>query len=102
MSSVLVSKDSGVLLLQLNRPEKLNAFNPEMHKLVRAALEQALDDARRGTGRPVVVDGPAGVGKTRPPRELRESAARAGVRVFTGGGSELEGEFPVGGGRQRF
>jgi 2-(1,2-epoxy-1,2-dihydrophenyl)acetyl-CoA isomerase len=45
MAPVLVSKDSGVLLLTLNRPEKLNAFTPEMHKLLRDALEQALDDA---------------------------------------------------------
>jgi 2-(1,2-epoxy-1,2-dihydrophenyl)acetyl-CoA isomerase len=45
MAPVLVSKDSGVLSLTLNRPEKLNAFTPEMHKLLRDALEQALDDA---------------------------------------------------------
>ena len=45
MSSVLVSLDAGVLQLTLNRPDKLNAFNPEMHKLLRAALEQARDDA---------------------------------------------------------
>src|SRR5262245_9283175 len=45
MASILVSRDAGVLTLTLNRPDKLNAFNPEMHKLLRDALEQALDDA---------------------------------------------------------
>jgi 2-(1,2-epoxy-1,2-dihydrophenyl)acetyl-CoA isomerase len=45
MAAVLVSLDAGVLALTLNRPEKLNAFNPEMHKLLRGALERALDDA---------------------------------------------------------
>ena len=44
MSSILVAPDGGVLTVTLNRPEKLNAFNPEMHKLLRQALEQALDD----------------------------------------------------------
>jgi len=45
MSSILVSKDAGVLAVTLNRPDKLNAFNPEMHKLLRQALERARDDA---------------------------------------------------------
>jgi 2-(1,2-epoxy-1,2-dihydrophenyl)acetyl-CoA isomerase len=45
MPSILVSRDAGVLSLTLNRPEKLNAFNPEMHKQLRDALEKALDDA---------------------------------------------------------
>ena len=44
MASILVSRDAGVLTLTLNRPDKLNAFNPEMHKLLRDALEQARDD----------------------------------------------------------
>ena len=44
MAPILVSKDAGVLSVTLNRPDKLNAFNPEMHKLLRQALEQALDD----------------------------------------------------------
>jgi 2-(1,2-epoxy-1,2-dihydrophenyl)acetyl-CoA isomerase len=44
MSSVLVSFDSGVLQVTLNRPEKLNALNPEMHKLLRQALERAADE----------------------------------------------------------
>ena len=45
MASILVSRDAGVLSITLNRPDKLNAFNPEMHALLRGALEQALDDA---------------------------------------------------------
>src|SRR4051812_23149356 len=45
MPSVLVSVDAGVLGITLNRPEKLNAFIPEMHQLLREALQRALDDA---------------------------------------------------------
>jgi 2-(1,2-epoxy-1,2-dihydrophenyl)acetyl-CoA isomerase len=45
MSSVLVSLEAGVLTVTLNRPDKLNAFNPDMHQLLRKALEQALDEA---------------------------------------------------------
>jgi len=45
MASILVSQDAGVLTLTLNRPEKLNAFNPEMHQLLRGAIERAADDA---------------------------------------------------------
>ena len=44
MSSVLVSVDAGVETITLNRPEKLNALNPEMHAQLRAALERATDD----------------------------------------------------------
>jgi 2-(1,2-epoxy-1,2-dihydrophenyl)acetyl-CoA isomerase len=45
MSSLLVSLDAGVLSLTLNRPDKLNAFNPEMHQLNKAAFERAREDA---------------------------------------------------------
>jgi 2-(1,2-epoxy-1,2-dihydrophenyl)acetyl-CoA isomerase len=45
MSSILVSQEAGVLHVTLNRPERLNAFNPEMHQALRKALEQARDDA---------------------------------------------------------
>jgi len=45
MASILVSLDAGVLGVTLNRPEKLNAVNPEMHKLLRGAFERARDDA---------------------------------------------------------
>ncbi|HEV8108338.1 MAG TPA: 2-(1,2-epoxy-1,2-dihydrophenyl)acetyl-CoA isomerase PaaG [Burkholderiales bacterium] len=45
MAPILVSRNAGVLSLTLNRPDKLNAFNPEMHKLLREALEEARDEA---------------------------------------------------------
>jgi 2-(1,2-epoxy-1,2-dihydrophenyl)acetyl-CoA isomerase len=45
MSSILLSLDAGVLTVTLNRPEKLNAFNPEMHRELRNALERARDEA---------------------------------------------------------
>jgi 2-(1,2-epoxy-1,2-dihydrophenyl)acetyl-CoA isomerase len=45
MSAILVSQEAGVLTVTLNRPEKLNAFNPEMHQELRRALERADDDA---------------------------------------------------------
>jgi 2-(1,2-epoxy-1,2-dihydrophenyl)acetyl-CoA isomerase len=45
MSAVLVSLDAGVLTITLNRPEKLNAFVPDMHRELRAALERAKDEA---------------------------------------------------------
>ncbi|HEY3019878.1 MAG TPA: AAA family ATPase, partial [Solirubrobacteraceae bacterium] len=51
-------------------------------------------DAERGRGRLVVVEGPAGIGKTRLLRETRERAARAGMRVLAARASELEGDFP--------
>src|SRR6267142_3847370 len=44
MSSILVSQEAGVLAITLNRPDKLNAFNPEMHRLLRKALERAADE----------------------------------------------------------
>jgi len=48
MTSVLISVDAGLQTITLNRPDKLNAFNPEMHKALRAALEQALDERSIG------------------------------------------------------
>ncbi len=42
--TVLVTQDKGVLRLTLNRPDKLNSFNPDMHRALRAGLERARDD----------------------------------------------------------
>ena len=45
MASILVSVEAGIETITLNRPEKLNALNPEMHQLLRAALERAAVEA---------------------------------------------------------
>jgi 2-(1,2-epoxy-1,2-dihydrophenyl)acetyl-CoA isomerase len=42
--TVLVSLEAGVLTLTLNRPDKLNSFNSDMHHALRAGLERAADD----------------------------------------------------------
>ena len=44
MAPVLISVEAGLQTITLNRPDKLNAFNPEMHKALRAAIEEALDE----------------------------------------------------------
>jgi 2-(1,2-epoxy-1,2-dihydrophenyl)acetyl-CoA isomerase len=41
MASTLVALETGVLTITLNRPDKLNAFVPEMHEELRAALDKA-------------------------------------------------------------
>lgn len=43
--TVQVAIAEGLLTLTLNRPDKLNAFNEEMHLELRAALQRAHDDA---------------------------------------------------------
>lgn len=43
--TVLTTLERGVLRLVLNRPDKLNSFNEEMHLALRAAIQRAHDDA---------------------------------------------------------
>lgn len=43
--TVLTALADGVLTLTLNRPDKLNSFNEEMHLALRAGFERARDDA---------------------------------------------------------
>jgi len=59
-----------------------------------ASLERALDSARAGSGRCVVVGGEAGVGKSRLIAETRERAARSGFLVVVGACFEPDRAFP--------
>jgi DNA-binding NarL/FixJ family response regulator len=62
-----------------------------------AALAAAVEDAVRGEGRLVVVEGPAGIGKTRLLRSVRDDmAARGGTRVLRARGTELEAHIAFG------
>src|SRR3954451_25003060 len=67
-----------------------------------AALEALLAAGRLGDGRLVVVEGRAGIGKTRLLAEARALAAAAEFEVLTARGGELEGEFAFGIVRQLF
>src|SRR5215510_2781491 len=64
--------------------------------------ESALADGRAGRGRFLVVEGPAGIGKTALLAATRRAAAGAGMRVLRSRGTELEGEFAFGIVRQLF
>lgn len=44
--TVLASLEAGVLHLTLNRPDKLNSFNEEMHLALRAEIQRAHDDTQ--------------------------------------------------------
>lgn len=67
-----------------------------------AALDAVLDAACGGEGRLVVVEGSAGIGKTRLLAATRELASARGVDVLAARGGELEGAFVFGIVRQLF
>jgi DNA-binding CsgD family transcriptional regulator len=67
-----------------------------------ARIESALAEARTGRGRFVVVEGPAGIGKTALLTAARMAAADGGMRVLRARGTELERDFAFGVVRQLF
>jgi DNA-binding CsgD family transcriptional regulator len=67
-----------------------------------AALEALADGARSGGGRFAVIEGSAGIGKTRLLAEARAIAGSAGMRVLAARGGELDGGFAYGIVRQLF
>jgi DNA-binding NarL/FixJ family response regulator len=66
------------------------------------SLRAALRDAASGAGGLALVEGPAGIGKSRLLAEVRAAAEEDDVRVLAARGSELEREFPFGVVRQLF
>jgi DNA-binding CsgD family transcriptional regulator len=67
-----------------------------------ARIESALAEARTGHGRFLVIEGPAGIGKTALLAAARTMAAEGGMRVLRSRGTELERDFAFGVARQLF
>ena len=67
-----------------------------------ASLDRAVHGALAGSSALVVVEGPAGIGKSRLVAETRRRASEAGLAVLSARGGELEREFPFGIVRQLF
>jgi class 3 adenylate cyclase/ATP/maltotriose-dependent transcriptional regulator MalT len=67
-----------------------------------AALRAMIEVSRSGNGRLVVIEGNAGIGKSRLVAEARQQASQAGMRVLSARGGELEQEFSYGIVRQLF
>ena len=65
-------------------------------------LRGALADALGGHGRLALIDGPAGIGKSRLLQEVRRLGAEHGALVLTARGSQLERDFGFGAVRQLF
>jgi predicted ATPase len=64
------------------------------------ALGQLLANAAAGNGAVIVLEGPAGIGKTALVRRQTQRAREQGLRVLRATGSELETGFPFGVARQ--
>src|SRR5215208_4202132 len=67
-----------------------------------ARIESALAEACSGRGAFVVIEGPAGIGKTALLAAARTAAADSGMRVLRSRGTELERDFAFGVVRQLF
>ena len=59
-----------------------------------ARIAAAVRQARDGLGTLIVVEGPAGMGKTEVLRAARAAAEADGLRVLRSRGAELERDFP--------
>ena len=71
-------------------------------ELEAAHLQRAVDHSWHGVGRLVVIEGPAGIGKTTLLGSARELAREAGMNVLGARGAELEQSFAFGVVRQLF
>ncbi|MGZ6804899.1 MAG: ATP-binding protein, partial [Nocardioidaceae bacterium] len=65
-------------------------------------LRACFDEAMAGRPRVAVIEGPAGIGKSRLLQEVRQRAAARGATVLSARGSQLEREFGFGAVRQLF
>src|SRR6266581_4076592 len=65
-------------------------------------IDALLAGARAGSDGVLVITGPAGIGKSSLLGEARKRAGLRGMRVLSGRGGELEGDFSFGVARQLF
>src|SRR3954453_13246250 len=87
------------------RPEAVGVLAPSPlleREQELSVLDAILGEAAHGGSRLVVIEGTAGIGKSRLIAELRERARSRELRVLTARGSGLEREFPFGVVRQLF
>jgi DNA-binding CsgD family transcriptional regulator/tetratricopeptide (TPR) repeat protein len=83
---------------QPTNPAHLPTGSGTLHERDRevAMLDQAIVDAKSGEARLVLVEGAAGIGKSRLLLEARTLGQRAGFNVVTARGNEFEREYPFG------
>lgn len=68
----------------------------------RVEIDEVVRQCRGGSGRLLVLQGPAGIGKTRLLEDVRARACDAGLTVLGASGGELERDYPLGVARQLF
>lgn len=90
----------GVRVKQMNGAALTGQLLERGEELVR--IESALSEARAGRGTFVVIEGPAGIGKTALLATVRTAAKSEGMRVLRSRGAELERDFAFGVVRQLF
>ncbi len=67
-----------------------------------SVLRDAIAKVGAGTGQLVLLEGPAGIGKTALLEQARDAAAQSGMEVLSARGLDLEREFAFGVARQLF
>ncbi len=77
-------RDAGLGALFVEREQEL------------AAISEAYAAAQEGAGRTIIIEGPAGTGKSRLLTVAGDMAREAGMQVLGAAASELEREFPLG------
>ena len=103
---VLVARGPGYLVRRVPAGDAAAADTPTPGLLERDSelhtIDRRIASARAGAGSLVVVEGPAGAGKTVLLAAARERAEHAGMRVLHARGGQLEREFSFGVARQMF
>jgi DNA-binding CsgD family transcriptional regulator len=82
--------------VSVDEPKRQHEHSALEREAELAALEQRLTDARRGTGGLLVIEGPAGIGKTTLLQAAATLARGEGMAVLSARGAPLERDFSFG------